>query len=137
MIIHFILYLFTLWLYIFILYLFTLCTCVVLVYTMLVRLYCTCLHYGCTFYIVLGYTMIEHFNIILVYSMNVHFYIVLFMLCMLQVSEECSTLRLSLSAAQHERESAKEQVTSLQTQVNSLENLVKVGSDSRWVVISG
>ncbi|XP_076434656.1 RIMS-binding protein 2-like [Babylonia areolata] len=41
------------------------------------------------------------------------------------VREECSTLRVTLAAAQTERESAKEQVSSLQTRVNSLENLVR------------
>lgn len=46
--------------------------------------------------------------------------------CVLQVNEECSTLRVTLAAVQHDREAAKEQVTTLQTRVISLENLVKV-----------
>nr|KAG5693023.1 hypothetical protein BaRGS_005647 [Batillaria attramentaria] len=46
--------------------------------------------------------------------------------CVSQVNEECSTLRVTLATAQHERESAKEQVSTLQTRVNSLENLVRV-----------
>ena len=44
----------------------------------------------------------------------------------LQVNEECSSLRVTLAAAQTDRESAKEQVSTLQTRVNSLENLVRV-----------
>ena len=48
----------------------------------------------------------------------------------LQVNEECSTLRVTLAAAQTDRESAKEQVSTLQTRVNSLENLVRVSVSS-------
>ena len=44
----------------------------------------------------------------------------------LQVNEECSTLRLSLSEAQHECEVAKGEVATLQLKVTNLETLVQV-----------
>ncbi|XP_041350293.1 RIMS-binding protein 2-like isoform X4 [Gigantopelta aegis] len=42
-----------------------------------------------------------------------------------KVNEECSTLRVSLAEAQHEREIARNEVSNLHYKVSSLENLVK------------
>ena len=49
-----------------------------------------------------------------------------FVLRVFQVNEECSTLRVSLAEAQHEREIARNEVSNLHYKVSSLENLVKV-----------
>lgn len=43
-----------------------------------------------------------------------------------QVNEECSTLRLSLSEAQHECEVAKGEVSVLQLKIQNLETVVQV-----------
>lgn len=47
-----------------------------------------------------------------------------------QVNEECSTLRLSLSDAQHECEVAKGEVSALHVKVQNLETVVKVTNKS-------
>ena len=51
----------------------------------------------------------------------------MFLFCIFQVNEECSTLRLSLSDAQHDCEVAKGEVSALQVKVQNLETVVKVG----------
>ena len=60
-------------------------------------------------------------------SQNLHDYLLKFFIyCIFQVNEECSTLRLSLSDAQHECEVAKGEVSVLQVKVQNLETVVKV-----------
>ena len=59
--------------------------------------------------------------------MTQHAALNMFLFCIFQVNEECSTLRLSLSDAQHDCEVAKGEVSALQVKVQNLETVVKVG----------
>ena len=66
-------------------------------------------------------------NIFFCVSYNIQHIVYTDMLsCIFQVNEECSTLRLSLSDAQHECEVAKGEVSALQVKVQNLETVVKV-----------